>query len=666
MTFKEQILQGIPNELPNKKSYPKNANRAPKRKDILSKDEKILAIRNALRYFPAEWHEELSVEFAQELMNYGRIYMHRFKPNYKIFARSIDEYPAKSSQAAAIMLMIQNNLDPAVAQHPEELITYGGNGAVFQNWGQYLLSMQYLANMTDEQTLNIYSGHPMGLFPSQKEAPRVVVTNGMMIPNYSKPDDWEKFNALGVTQYGQMTAGSFMYIGPQGIVHGTTITVMNAFRKILKKGETPAGKIFLTAGLGGMSGAQPKAGNIAGCITIAAEVNPKAATKRYEQGWVDVLIDSMDELIIRVNQAQENKEVVSIAYIGNIVEVWERFDEKEIFIHVGSDQTSLHIPWTGGYYPVDTTYEESNRLIGEDPKVFKQKVQASLNRHAASINNHAAKGTYFFDYGNAFLLEASRAGADIMAENGIDFRYKSYVQDILGPMCFDYGFGPFRWVCTSGKAEDLDQTDEIAMQVLLEIMENSPEEIQLQMQDNITWIKDAKKNKMVVGSQARILYADAEGRAKIAQAFNDAISANKIGPVVLGRDHHDVSGTDSPYRETSNIYDGSKFTADMAIQNVIGDSFRGATWVSIHNGGGVGWGEVTNGGFGMLLDGSPEAETRLKKTLFYDVNNGIARRSWARNKEAVFAIKREMNRTPGLNVTIPNLVEEDILNSLFD
>jgi urocanate hydratase len=665
MTFKEQILQGISTKLPVKRAYPLDANRAPKRKDILSKEEKQLAVRNALRYFPAEWHEELAIEFAEELKEFGRIYMYRFKPDYKIFARPISEYPAKSSQAAAIMLMIQNNLDPAVAQHPEELITYGGNGAVFQNWAQYVLVMHYLATMTDEQTLHLYSGHPMGLFPSSKNAPRVVVTNGMMIPNYSKPDDWEKLNALGVTQYGQMTAGSFMYIGPQGIVHGTTITVMNAFRKILSKGENSAGKIFLTAGLGGMSGAQPKAGNIAGCITIAAEVNPKAATKRHEQGWVDVLIDTMDDLISRVKQAQATKEAVSIAYIGNVVEIWERFDEENIFIHVGSDQTSLHIPWTGGYYPIDVSYEESNRLIREEPEIFKEKVQETLRRHAAAINNHTAKGTYFFDYGNAFLLEASRAGADVMADNNVDFKYASYVQDILGPMCFDYGFGPFRWVCASGKSEDLDATDDIAASVLQEIMQNSPEEIQLQMQDNITWIKDAKKNKMVVGSQARILYADAEGRSKIAEAFNNAIAQGKIGPVVLGRDHHDVSGTDSPYRETSNIYDGSKFTADMAIHNVIGDSFRGATWVSIHNGGGVGWGEVMNGGFGMLLDGTKEAETRLKSMLFYDVNNGIARRSWARNNEAIFAIKREMQRTPNLKVTLPNLVKDTILNDLF-
>ncbi|GAA3628467.1 urocanate hydratase [Flavivirga jejuensis] len=665
MTFQDQILQGIPDVLPAIKAYPLNVNRAPKRKDSLSINEKQLAIKNALRYFPKDWHQELAIEFAEELKAYGRIYMYRFKPDYKIYARSISDYPAKSSQAAAIMLMIQNNLDPAVAQHPEELITYGGNGAVFQNWAQYLLVMHYLAIMTDAQTLHIYSGHPMGLFPSSKHAPRVVVTNGMMIPNYSQPDDWEKFNALGVTQYGQMTAGSFMYIGPQGIVHGTTITVMNAFRKILPKGETSKGKIFLTAGLGGMSGAQPKAGNIAGCITICAEVNPKAATKRYEQGWVDVLIDDINDLIIRVKEAQANKEVVSIAFIGNVVDVWERFYEADMFIHVGSDQTSLHIPWTGGYYPADISYEESNRLIREAPEVFKEKVQATLRRHALAINNHTKKGTYFFDYGNAFLLESSRAGADVMAENGIDFKYPSYVQDILGPMCFDYGFGPFRWVCTSGNPEDLDKTDAIAATVLQDIMENAPEEIKLQMQDNITWIKNAKKHHMVVGSQARILYADAEGRSKIAEAFNNAIAAGKIGPVVLGRDHHDVSGTDSPFRETSNIYDGSKFTADMAIHNVIGDSFRGATWVSIHNGGGVGWGEVMNGGFGMLLDGTKEAEKRLKSMLFYDVNNGIARRSWARNKEAIFAIKREMERTPNLKVTLPNLVENNILNNLF-
>jgi len=665
MNFQKQLLQGIPTDLPVKRSYPAQADRAPRRKDILSKEEKQLAIRNALRYFPVEWHTELAPEFAQELKECGRIYMYRFKPAYKMYARSIEEYPAQSSQAAAIMLMVQNNLDPAVAQHPEELITYGGNGAVFQNWAQYLLVMQYLAIMNNEQTLHLYSGHPMGLFPSSKDAPRVVVTNGMMVPNYSAPDDWEKFNALGVTQYGQMTAGSFMYIGPQGIVHGTTITLMNAFRKILRKEETPAGKIFLTAGLGGMSGAQPKAGTIAGCITIAAEVNPAAAKKRHAQGWVNELTDNMDQLIQRVQQAQQNNETVSIAYIGNVVEIWERFDEEGIFIHLGSDQTSLHIPWTGGYYPMDISYQESNRLMREEPFIFKKKVQETLRRHASAIHKHVAKGTYFFDYGNAFLLESSRAGADVMAQNGIDFKYPSYVQDILGPLCFDYGFGPFRWVCMSGKPDDLDKTDAIAALVLQKIMENSPKEIQLQMQDNITWIKDAKKNNMVVGSQARILYADAEGRSKIAAAFNTAIAQGSIGPVVIGRDHHDVSGTDSPYRETSNIHDGSKFTADMAIHNVIGDSFRGATWVSIHNGGGVGWGEVINGGFGLLLDGTKKAQERAKSMLFYDVNNGIARRSWARNKEAIFAIKREMQRNPQLNVTLPTLVKDELLKDLF-
>jgi urocanate hydratase len=665
MTFKDQILAGIPAILPAKKDYPKDANSAPKRKDILSVEEKQLAIKNALRYFPKAWHPELASEFANELKEFGRIYMYRFKPEYKIYARAISEYPAETQQAAAIILMIHNNLNPDVAQHPEELITYGGNGAVFQNWAQYLLVVQYLAIMTEEQTLHLYSGHPMGLFPSSKNAPRVVVTNGMMIPNYSKPNDWEKFNALGVTQYGQMTAGSFMYIGPQGIVHGTTITLMNAFRKILKKEENPNGKIFLTAGLGGMSGAQPKAGNIAGCITICAEVNSRAATKRHEQGWVDVLIDDIDTLVERTLEAQKNKEVVSIAFIGNIINVWERFDEENIFIHIGSDQTSLHIPWTGGYYPADLSYEASNILIRENPDLFKEKVQASLIRHANAINKHTEKGTYFFDYGNAFLLESSRAGADVMAENNIDFKYPSYVQDILGPMCFDYGFGPFRWVCASGNSADLDKTDAIAASVLQELMENSPEEIQLQMQDNITWIQNAKSNKMVVGSQARILYADAEGRVKIAEAFNNAIAKGEIGAIILGRDHHDVSGTDSPFRETSNIYDGSKFTADMAIHNVIGDSFRGATWVSIHNGGGVGWGEVMNGGFGMLLDGTKEADEKLKNMLFYDVNNGVARRSWARNEEAIFAIKREMERTPNLKITLPNLVAEDLLKDLF-
>ena len=664
MNFQDQIKQGIPTVLPVAKPYPADANRAPKRKDILSVEEKQLAVRNALRYFPKEWHQELATEFAQELKDFGRIYMYRFKPSYHLKARSIADYPAKCEQAAAIMLMVENNLDPAVAQHPEELITYGGNGAVFQNWAQYLLAMKYLSEMESDQTLHLYSGHPMGLFPSSVDAPRVVVTNGMMIPNYSQPDDWEKFNALGVTQYGQMTAGSFMYIGPQGIVHGTTITVMNAFRKVLNKGESPQGKIFLTAGLGGMSGAQPKAGNIANCVTVCAEVNANAATKRHQQGWVDELIDNMDDLVARVKSAQANNEVVSIAYIGNIVDVWESFYEQDIYVHLGSDQTSLHNPWSGGYYPVDISYEESNRLIREEPEVFKDKVQSTLKRHAAAVNKHTARGTYFFDYGNAFLLEASRAGGDVMAENGIDFKYPSYVQDILGPMCFDYGFGPFRWVCASGKSEDLDKTDAIAASVLKKIMQESPEEIQQQMQDNITWIEDAKQNKLVVGSQARILYADAQGRMEIAKAFNDAINNGEIGPVVLGRDHHDVSGTDSPFRETSNIYDGSRFTADMAIHNVIGDSFRGATWVSIHNGGGVGWGEVTNGGFGMLLDGSAAAERRLKSMLLFDVNNGIARRSWARNEEANFAIKREMARTPKLKVTLANLVEDDILDNL--
>lgn len=666
MGFKKQILQGLPSELPLIKEYNVGANHAPKRKDILSLEEKKLAIRNALRYFPKNWHAELSKEFAKELKNYGRIYMHRFKPDHDIYARPIGEYPAISIQAAAIMLMIQNNLDPAVAQHPEELITYGGNGAVFQNWAQYLLVMHYLAHMTNEQTLHIYSGHPMGLFPSSIEAPRVVVTNGMMIPNYSKPDDWEKYNALGVTQYGQMTAGSYMYIGPQGIVHGTAITVMNAFRKVLQKDENPAGKIFLTAGLGGMSGAQPKAGNIAGCITICAEVNSAAAKKRHEQGWVDELIDNISDLVTRTRTAITNREVISLAFIGNIVEVWERFDEENIFIHLGSDQTSLHNPWAGGYYPMGLSFEESNQMMSDNPEHFKEKVQETLRRHAKAINKHTSKGTYFFDYGNAFLLEVSRAGADVMAENKIDFKYPSYVQDILGPMCFDYGFGPFRWVCTSGKPEDLRKTDWIALEVMEQIKKEAPEEIQQQMQDNITWIREAEKNNLVVGSQARILYADAEGRAKIAEAFNQAIlSGDIIAPIVLGRDHHDVSGTDSPFRETSNIYDGSKFTADMAIHNVIGDSFRGATWVSIHNGGGVGWGEVMNGGFGMVLDGSEEASRKLKNMLFYDVNNGVSRRSWARNDEALFAIKREMERTPELKVTLPNFVEDSLLEDLF-
>jgi urocanate hydratase len=666
MNFQEQILQGIPLQLPPNKAYNPNNNHAPKRKDILTAEEKKLAVRNALRYFPEAWHKELSTEFAKELNDYGRIYMYRFKPDYEMFARPVDEYPATSKHAAAIMLMIQNNLDPAVAQHPDELITYGGNGAVFQNWAQYLLTMQYLATMTNEQTLHMYSGHPMGLFPSSKAAPRVVVTNGMMIPNYSKHDDWERYNALGVTQYGQMTAGSYMYIGPQGIVHGTTITLMNAFRKKSGNHQPVAGKLFVTAGLGGMSGAQPKAGNITGCVTVCAEVNKAAALKRHSQGWVDELFDDMRPLVLRVQKAIANKEIVSIAYIGNVVDVWEQFDKEVIFIDVGSDQTSLHNPWSGGYYPAGLSYEESNEMIRSHPEQFKIKVQESLRRHAAAVNKHTAKGTYFFDYGNAFLLEASRAGADVMAANGIDFKYPSYVQDILGPMCFDYGFGPFRWVCTSGKEKDLQTTDAIAVEVMTQMMQTAPAEIQQQMNDNIKWIIDAGKNKLVVGSQARILYADAEGRINIATAFNKAIADGKISaPVVLGRDHHDVSGTDSPFRETSNIYDGSKFTADMAIHNVIGDSFRGATWVSIHNGGGVGWGEVINGGFGMVLDGTTEADERLRSMLFYDVNNGIARRSWARNKEALFAIEREMQRSPQLKVTIPNLVKDEIVEGLF-
>ena len=667
VSFEESIINGIPGELPPKKEWSLSSNRAPKRKDILSLEEKKLAIRNALRYFPEEWHHELASEFAQELRDFGRIYMYRFKPSYEMYARPISEYPAKSIQAAGIMLMIQNNLDPAVAQHPDELITYGGNGAVFQNWAQYLLTMQYLSEMTDEQTLHMYSGHPMGLFPSNPLAPRVIVTNGMMIPNYSKPDDWEKYNALGFTQYGQMTAGSYMYIGPQGIVHGTTITVMNAFRMKLDSDDSPAGKIFLTAGLGGMSGAQPKAGNIVGCITICAEVNPNAAHKRHSQGWVDELIENLDELVSRIREAQSNKEIVSIAYVGNVVDIWERFAQDEIFIHVGSDQTSLHNPFAGGYYPVGLSFEESNRMMADEPNKFKEVVYASLRRHAAAVDEHTNKGTYFFDYGNAFLLESSRAGADILAQNGIDFKYPSYVQDILGPMCFDYGFGPFRWVCASGLDEDLAVTDAIAAQVMRTIMDDSPPEIRQQMADNIKWIDEANQNQMVVGSKARILYADSEGRIKIAEAFNQAVANGKLkGPIILGRDHHDVSGTDSPYRETSNIYDGSKFTADMAIHNVIGDSFRGATWVSIHNGGGVGWGEVMNGGFGMLLDGSEKASKGLKSMLLFDVNNGIARRSWARNTNAQFAIKREMERNKNLKITLAQGVKDDLLDNLFN
>jgi urocanate hydratase len=658
MTFKEQIQQGIPTVLPQPKPYDAAINHAPKRKEILSPDEKKLALRNALRYFEPQQHAVLIKEFSEELETYGRIYMYRFRPDYTIYARPISEYPGKCEQAKAIMLMIQNNLDYAVAQHPHELITYGGNGAVFSNWAQYLLTMKYLSEMTEEQTLAMYSGHPMGLFPSHKDAPRVVVTNGMMIPNYSKPDDWEKFNALGVTQYGQMTAGSYMYIGPQGIVHGTTITVLNGFRKIKK---SPKGGLFVTSGLGGMSGAQPKAGNIAGCVTVCAEVNPKITHIRHSQGWINEVIEDIHELVPRVQIALANHEVVSIAYLGNVVDVWERFDLENLHIDLGSDQTSLHNPWAGGYYPMGYSFEEANEMMANNPEKFKEEVQKTLRQHTMAINKHTAKGTYFFDYGNAFLLEASRAGADIMAENHIDFRYPSYVQDIMGPMCFDYGFGPFRWVCASGKPEDLAKTDAIASEVLEEIMKTAPEEIQQQMADNIQWIKGAQENKLVVGSQARILYADSEGRIKIAKAFNKAIAKGDIGYIILGRDHHDVSGTDSPYRETSNIYDGSRFTADMAIQNVIGDSFRGATWVSIHNGGGVGWGEVINGGFGMVLDGSADASRRLESMLFWDVNNGVSRRSWARNEGAIFAIKRAMESQPLLKVTIPNEVDDGLL-----
>jgi urocanate hydratase len=662
--FQKDIQQGIPALIPQKKEYDLNVNHAPKRKEILSREEKKLAIQNALRYFPKEQHNELAEDFAEELRQFGRIYMYRYRPDHRMYARPIDEYPGKSMQAKAIMLMIQNNLNYAVAQHPHELITYGGNGAVFQNWIQYRLTMKYLAEMTDEQTLVMYSGHPMGLFPSHKNAPRVVVTNGMMIPNYSKPDDWERFNALGVSQYGQMTAGSYMYIGPQGIVHGTTITVLNAVRRIAKNRDDIKGKLFVTAGLGGMSGAQPKAGNIAGVISVTAEVNPKAAHTRHSQGWVDEIITDLNALSQRVKKAKDQKEIVSIAYLGNVVDVWEKFHKEGIHVDLGSDQTSLHNPWAGGYYPVGLTFEEANEMMANEPEKFNGFVQESLRRHAAAVNKHTEKGTYFFDYGNAFLLEASRAGADVKGTNGNEFKYPSYIQDILGPMCFDFGFGPFRWVCASGKPEDLQKTDEIACLVLEEMMKNSPSEIQQQMADNIQWIKGAQENKLVVGSQARILYADAEGRMRIAEAFNNAIAKGEIGPVVLGRDHHDVSGTDSPYRETSNIYDGSRFTADMAIQNVIGDGFRGATWISIHNGGGVGWGEVINGGFGMLLDGSADADRNLKMMLHWDVNNGIARRNWARNENAIFAIKRAMEAEPLLKVTLPNLVDDTILNNL--
>ena len=661
--FKDSISNGIPNEIPQKKKYDLSINHAPKRKDILNTNEKRLALKNALRYFPKDQHTFLAEEFARELNEYGRIYMYRYRPDYEMKARSIEDYPGKSLQAKAIMLMIQNNLDYAVAQHPHELITYGGNGGVFQNWAQYLLCMQYLSEMTDEQTLVMYSGHPMGLFPSHKNAPRVVVTNGMMIPNYSKPDDWEKFNALGVTQFGQMTAGSYMYIGPQGIVHGTTITILNAGRKISDDGLI--GKLFLTAGLGGMSGAQPKAGNIAGCITVVAEVNPKATKTRHSQGWVDEVIEDLDSLANRVKKAKENKEVVSIAFQGNIVEVWEKFLEEDIYVDLGSDQTSLHNPWAGGYYPIGLSFEESNELMVNNPKKFKVKIKETLRRHADAINKHTSRGTYFFDYGNAFLLEASRSGADVMSQDGIHFKYPSYVQDIMGPMCFDYGFGPFRWVCASGKKEDLVITDKIACEVLEKLKLEAPKEIEQQMADNIRWIKSANDNQLVVGSQARILYADSIGRIEIAKAFNNAIKEGTIGPIILGRDHHDVSGTDSPYRETSNIYDGSSFTADMAIHNVIGDSFRGATWVSIHNGGGVGWGEVINGGFGMLIDGSDESAKKIQSMLHWDVNNGIARRSWARNQEAIFAIKNEMERTQNLKVTLPNFVDEDFIDEVI-
>ena len=671
--FKEEILAGIPQDrLPEPKPYDKTINHAPKRKDILTAEEKVLALKNALRYFPAKFHAELAPEFAQELKDYGRIYMYRFRPSYDMYARPIDEYPCRSRQAAAIMAMIQNNLDPRVAQHPHELIIYGGNGAIFQNWAQYRLTMKYLAEMTDEQTLSMYSGHPMGLFPSHKDAPRVVVTNGMVIPNYSKQDDWERFNALGVSQYGQMTAGSYMYIGPQGIVHGTTITVMNATRKQLKaRGiagtrENMKGMLFVTAGLGGMSGAQPKAGNIAGVVSVTAEINPLAARKRYDQGWVDELHENLDELIPRVRKAMENKETVSLAYVGNVVDLWERLAAENIPVDLGSDQTSLHNPWAGGYYPVGQTFEESVKMMAEEPERFREAVRASLRRHVAAINELAAKGMYFFDYGNAFLLESSRAGADILKADGT-FRYPSYVQDIMGPLYFDYGFGPFRWVCMSERPEDLAKSDEIAVNILKKELETAPEEIQGQLNDNIHWIEEAGRNNLVVGSQARILYADCEGRTKIALAFNEAIRKGEItAPIVLGRDHHDVSGTDSPFRETSNIYDGSRFTADMAIQNVIGDGFRGATWVSIHNGGGVGWGEVINGGFGMVIDGSADSDRHITQMLFWDVNNGIARRSWARNESAEHAIIREMERTPELTVTVANHTDENIVRKAIE
>lgn len=664
--FKAAIRAGIPDVLPEPREYDKEVNHAPKRKEILTEEEKKLALRNALRYFPKKFHKTLAPEFAAELRDYGRIYMYRFRPTYDMYARSIDEYPHKSEQAAAIMLMIQNNLNPAVAQHPHELIVYGGNGAAFQNWAQYLLTMKYLSEMTDEQTLVMYSGHPLGLFPSHKNAPRVVVTNGMVIPNYSKPDDWERMNALGVSQYGQMTAGSYMYIGPQGIVHGTTITVLNAARMQMKKEpgrKDIHGMLFVSSGLGGMSGAQPKAGNIAGVVSVVAEINPKAAQKRYDQGWVDELHSDLNELIPAIRKAVEERKTVSMAYVGNVVDLWERLAEENIKVDLGSDQTSLHNPWAGGYYPVDMTFEESKQMMAENPELFRERVQASLRRQVAAINKLTERGMYFFDYGNAFLLQSERAGADIMAADG-KFRYPSYVQDIMGPMFFDYGFGPFRWVCTSGKPEDLAVTDRLAVEVLEEICKTAPEEIQHQMEDNIHWIKEAGRNHLVVGSQARILYADAEGRAKIALAFNEAIKKGEITrPVVLGRDHHDVSGTDSPFRETSNIYDGSQFCADMAVQNVIGDSFRGATWVSIHNGGGVGWGEVINGGFGMMIDGGEDSARHIREMLFWDVNNGIARRSWARNEGSIHSIEREMERTPNLKVTMPNFVDDEIIDN---
>lgn len=664
--FKAAIRAGIPDVLPEPREYDKEVNHAPKRKEILTEDEKKLALRNALRYFPKKFHKTLAPEFAAELRDYGRIYMYRFRPTYDMYARSIDEYPHKSEQAAAIMLMIQNNLNPAVAQHPHELIVYGGNGAAFQNWAQYLLTMKYLSEMTDEQTLVMYSGHPLGLFPSHKNAPRVVVTNGMVIPNYSKPDDWERMNALGVSQYGQMTAGSYMYIGPQGIVHGTTITVLNAARMQMKKEpgrKDIHGMLFVSSGLGGMSGAQPKAGNIAGVVSVVAEINPKAAQKRYDQGWVDEQHSDLNELIPAIRKAVEERKTVSMAYVGNVVDLWERLAEENIKVDLGSDQTSLHNPWAGGYYPVDMTFEESKQMMAENPELFRERVQASLRRQVAAINKLTERGMYFFDYGNAFLLQSERAGADIMAADG-KFRYPSYVQDIMGPMFFDYGFGPFRWVCTSGKPEDLAVTDRLAVEVLEEICKTAPEEIQHQMEDNIHWIKEAGRNHLVVGSQARILYADAEGRAKIALAFNEAIKKGEITrPVVLGRDHHDVSGTDSPFRETSNIYDGSQFCADMAVQNVIGDSFRGATWVSIHNGGGVGWGEVINGGFGMMIDGGEDSARHIREMLFWDVNNGIARRSWARNEGSIHSIEREMERTPNLKVTMPNFVDDEIIDN---